>query len=98
MADGQTRGDYYRGSAGGNAGGYSRKRRFREDDDYDRPRYRQREYKEPLSHRVRRQITTIAENPLRDAKVDTIDLAKLITDNHEDEYFCKQLSDFLPQL
>lgn len=61
-----------------------RKRRYRNDDDYDR-RPQRRRYDEPLIVRVRRQLLTIAETAARRAEEDIASIARTVTENYEDE-------------
>ncbi|KAJ5333311.1 hypothetical protein MYU51_014337 [Penicillium brevicompactum] len=72
----QGRGD--RGDRGG------RKRRYRDDDDFDR-RPQRRRYEEPLFAVIRRQLLTIAESAARRVEDDIQGIAKSVADNFEDE-------------
>ncbi|OBT73837.1 hypothetical protein VF21_06684 [Pseudogymnoascus sp. 05NY08] len=65
-------------------GGYdNRKRRYRDDDDFDR-RPQRRRYEEPLPVRVRKQLLSIAESPLKPVEEEVHLLAKLVSDNYDD--------------
>ncbi|OAA54218.1 cap binding protein [Cordyceps fumosorosea ARSEF 2679] len=67
------------------SGGYSRKRRYRDDDDqYDRRQKRRQDYA-PLPVRFRKQLVAIAESPLRRWADEVLSLAQMITDNYDDE-------------
>ncbi|TDZ74163.1 Nuclear cap-binding protein subunit 1 [Colletotrichum trifolii] len=71
---------------GGGGGGYNRKRRFREDDDHDSHRQsRRRIDSAPLPVRVRRQLLSLAESPLRRWNEEVQNIAHVIADNAEDE-------------
>ncbi|CAI7625940.1 unnamed protein product [Penicillium discolor] len=75
MAENDRRNQGYRGG---------RKRRYRDDDDFDR-RPQRRRYEEPLFVQVRRQLLTIAESAARRAEDDVQGIAKTVTDNYDDE-------------
>ncbi|KAJ6186362.1 hypothetical protein N7519_007663 [Penicillium mononematosum] len=75
MAENDRRNQGYRGG---------RKRRYRDDDDFDR-RPQRRRYEEPLFAQVRRQLLTIAESAARRAEDDVQGIAKTVADNYEDE-------------
>jgi nuclear cap-binding protein subunit 1 len=54
-----------------------------DDDDFDR-RPQRRRYEEPLPVRMRRQLLSIAESPLKPVEEETYLLAKLVSDNYDD--------------
>src|SRR5205814_1603517 len=54
-----------------------------DDDDYDR-RPQRRRYEEPLSSKIRKQILSIAESPLKRVEDEVHSLAKAISDNYDD--------------
>ncbi|PYH48289.1 NCBP1 family protein [Aspergillus saccharolyticus JOP 1030-1] len=60
-----------------------RKRRYREEDDYDRRQ--RRRYEEPLFVKVRRQLLTIAESAARRAEDDAIHIARTVAENYGDD-------------
>ncbi|KAF2086871.1 hypothetical protein K490DRAFT_66185 [Saccharata proteae CBS 121410] len=73
--------------------GNKRKRRYdSRDDDWDdrrdrdahRPQ-RRRMHEEPITAKLRRSLLTIAESPARDAQDDVRDIARLVSDNFEEE-------------
>ncbi|KYK58659.1 cap binding protein [Drechmeria coniospora] len=68
-------------------GGYgNRKRRYRDDDDqYDRRQQRRRTDHAPVPVRLRRQLLAIADSPLRQWDTEVRSIARMVTDNHEDE-------------
>ncbi|TKA53932.1 hypothetical protein B0A49_12580, partial [Cryomyces minteri] len=70
--------------SGGNRGYNNRKRRYREDDDFDR-RPQRRRYEEPLASKIRKQLLSIAESPLKDPVEEAKDIAKALTDNYDDD-------------
>ncbi|KXG51166.1 MIF4-like, type 1/2/3 [Penicillium griseofulvum] len=75
MAENDRRNQGYRGG---------RKRRYRDDDEFDR-RPQRRRYEEPLFAQVRRQLLTIAESAARRAEDDVQGIAKTVADNYDDE-------------
>ncbi|KAG9776893.1 hypothetical protein KCU88_g4697, partial [Aureobasidium melanogenum] len=73
-----------RGGGGGGGGHFNnRKRRYR-DDDYDDRRPQRRRYEEPLAATVRKQVLSIAENPIRRAEDDVATIAKTLAENYFD--------------
>ncbi|KAH1489286.1 hypothetical protein LV164_007308 [Aspergillus fumigatus] len=74
--------DYERRPHGYSRGG--RKRRYRDDEDFDR-RPQRRRYEEPLVVKVRRQLLTLAESAARRAEDDAVVIAKSVAENYEDE-------------
>ncbi|KAK4451871.1 MIF4G like-domain-containing protein [Podospora aff. communis PSN243] len=89
--------DYDRRS-GGDRGGYnSKKRRYRDDDDYDR-RGPRRRFDAPPHVRIRRQLLTIAENPMRAWHEEVASIANLFTDNWDDELLRGNFVDLVLQL
>ncbi|OGE56251.1 hypothetical protein PENARI_c003G11415 [Penicillium arizonense] len=75
MAENDRRNQGYRGG---------RKRRYRDDDDFDR-RPQRRRYEEPLFVQVRRQLLTIAESAARRVEDDIQSIAKTVSENYDDE-------------
>ncbi|KAL0943899.1 uncharacterized protein CTRU02_201786 [Colletotrichum truncatum] len=76
-------GDYERRRHQG--GGYNnRKRRHRDDDDYDHRQSRRRIDTAPLPVRVRRQLLSLAESPLRRWHEEVQSIAHVVADNTED--------------
>ncbi|KAJ6092052.1 hypothetical protein N7467_004021 [Penicillium canescens] len=75
MAENDRRNQGYRGG---------RKRRYRDDDDFDR-RPQRRRYEEPLFVQVRRQLLTIAESAARRVEDDIQSIAKTVFENYDDE-------------
>ncbi|KAJ5092259.1 hypothetical protein NUU61_007129 [Penicillium alfredii] len=61
-----------------------RKRRYRDDEDYDR-RPQRRRYEEPPVVQVRRQLLTVAESAARRVEDDVEGIAKSVVENYEDE-------------
>ncbi|RKF65062.1 Nuclear cap-binding protein subunit 1 [Erysiphe neolycopersici] len=61
----------------------SRKRRYRDEEDYDRRPQRRRQ-EEPLSARIRRQLLSVAESPVKRVEDEIISIAKTICDNVDD--------------
>src|SRR5947209_8328153 len=55
-----------------------------DDDDYDR-RPQRRRYEEPLSSRVRKQLLSIAESPLKRVEDEITSIANTVCENHADE-------------
>lgn len=55
-----------------------------DDDDYDRQAQRRR-YSEPLSSRVRKGLLSIAESPYKAVEEEVHSVAKLVSDNYDDE-------------
>ncbi|RAO72065.1 uncharacterized protein BHQ10_008077 [Talaromyces amestolkiae] len=76
--------DHDRRNHGGYRGGGGRKRRYRDDDDFDR-RAPRRRYEEPLGSRVRKQLLLIAESPARRVEDDVVYIARMVSDNTEDD-------------
>ncbi|KDN65737.1 hypothetical protein CSUB01_09176 [Colletotrichum sublineola] len=76
-------GDYERRRHGG-GGGYNRKRRYRDDDDHDHRQSRRRIDTAPLHVRVRRQLLSLAESPLRRWHEEVQAIAHVVADNAED--------------
>ncbi|EFX00021.1 cap-binding protein [Grosmannia clavigera kw1407] len=79
--------DYERRGGGGGGGGYHnsyRKRRFRDDDNDYRNQRRRQDVPAPL--RIRRQLLTLAESPLRRWHDDAVTVARLVADNDDDAH------------
>ncbi|KAF4512917.1 hypothetical protein G6O67_000246 [Ophiocordyceps sinensis] len=68
-------------------GGYNnRKRRYKDEDDHhDRRQQRRRVDSAPATVRLRRQLLGIADSPLRQWDAEVQSIARLLSDNHEDE-------------
>ncbi|KAK2595788.1 Nuclear cap-binding protein subunit 1 [Conoideocrella luteorostrata] len=69
------------------SGGYNnRKRRYRDDDDhYDRRQQRRRTDSAPVPVRLRRQLLSLADSPLRRWSEEVTSIVHMITDNYDDE-------------
>ncbi|KAI7138307.1 hypothetical protein KC343_g12773, partial [Hortaea werneckii] len=67
MADFDNRRDYRGGGGGGYRGGYNKRKRGREDEDFESARYggRPRHSEPPPGTRIRRGLLEIGEDPLR---------------------------------
>ncbi|KEZ39669.1 hypothetical protein SAPIO_CDS9608 [Scedosporium apiospermum] len=77
--------DYDRRQSGGGYG-YNRKRRYRDDDDYhDRRGPRRRLDTAPLPVRIRKQMLTLAESPLRRWHEEVQSIAQTVADNYDNE-------------
>ncbi|KAK0636230.1 MIF4G like-domain-containing protein [Bombardia bombarda] len=88
--------DYDRRQGGG--GGYNnRKRRYRDDDDRDH-RGPRRRYDAPPHVRIRKQLLSIAENPMRSWHEEVQSIANLFTDNWDDELLRSNFVDLLLQI
>ncbi|PNY24968.1 Nuclear cap-binding protein subunit 1 [Tolypocladium capitatum] len=75
--------DYDRRQSGGF---YQRKRRYRDDDEHhERRQQRRRTDSAPAPVRLRRQLLAIADSPLRQWDVEVQSIARMVTDNYEDE-------------
>ncbi|KAH7189029.1 MIF4G like-domain-containing protein [Fusarium flagelliforme] len=86
--------DYDRRPPGGH-----RKRRYRDDDDhYDRRNQRRRVDSAPLPVRVRRQLLSIADSPLRRWAEEVQSIAHMVAENHDDENLRKMFLDLVTQL
>jgi len=68
-----------------------------DEDDFDR-RPQRRRYEEPLAARVRKQLLSIAESPLKRVEDEINSIAKTICDNHEDEELRDSFFDLAIQL
>ncbi|GJN85925.1 cap binding protein [Purpureocillium lilacinum] len=82
------------------SGGYgNRKRRYRDDDDnYDRRQQRRKVDSAPVPVRLRRQLLGIADSPLRDWGTEVQSIARMITDNHDDQQLRDTFLDLAMQL
>ncbi|KAF4469734.1 hypothetical protein FALBO_3380 [Fusarium albosuccineum] len=88
--------DYDRRPAGGH---HNRKRRYRDDDDhYDRRHQRRRVDSAPLPVRVRRQLLSIADSPLRRWADEVQSIAHMVAENHDDENLRNTFLDLVTQL
>ncbi|KAI0999376.1 hypothetical protein K3495_g8819 [Podosphaera aphanis] len=75
----------------------ARKRRYRDEEDYDR-RPQRRRHEEPLSARIRKQLLSIAESPVKRVEDELVSVAKIICDNAEDEDLKSGFLDLVIQL
>ncbi|KAL1877606.1 hypothetical protein VTK73DRAFT_8430 [Phialemonium thermophilum] len=89
--------DYYDRRHGGGGHGNPRKRRFRDDDEQDR-RGPRRRFDAPPHVRVRKQLLSIAENPMRPWHEEVQTIANLMTDNYDDELLRGNFVDLVLQL
>ncbi|KAG4423295.1 hypothetical protein IFR04_003529 [Cadophora malorum] len=89
--------DYDQRPRGGRGGYNNRKRRYRDEDDYDR-RPQRRRYEEPLSSRVRKQLLAIAEVPVKRVEDEVHSIAKTVCDNFEDEELKESFYELVAQL
>ncbi|KPM41569.1 hypothetical protein AK830_g4945 [Neonectria ditissima] len=82
------------------SGGYqNRKRRYRDDDDhYDRRNQRRRVDSAPLPVRVRRQLLSIADSPLRRWNEEVQSIAQMVAENYDDENLRTTFLDLVMQL
>lgn len=75
---------------GSYGGGHGRKRRFREDDEYDRPRddrrgpRRQYNTPAPVSSRIRRPLMSLADSPSRPWQDEVPKIAHMVAENYKD--------------
>ncbi|KAK0383376.1 hypothetical protein NLU13_9289 [Sarocladium strictum] len=74
--------DYDRRPQGGF---HNRKRRYRDDDDHYDRRQQRRRTDAPLPVRLRRQLLSIAESPLRRWAEEVQSIAYMVTDNYDDD-------------
>ncbi|KAI1391236.1 MIF4G like-domain-containing protein [Hypoxylon trugodes] len=87
--------DHDRGRPGG---GYNnRKRRYRDDDEYDR-RPQRRRYDAPLPVRIRKQLLGLAESPLRRWHEEVQSIAHVVADNYEDQELRTSFLELVPQM
>ncbi|KAH0445005.1 hypothetical protein CcaCcLH18_00066 [Colletotrichum camelliae] len=77
-------GDYERRRHHGGGGHNNRKRRYRDDDENDHRQQRRRIDSAPLPVRVRRQLLSLAESPLRRWHEEVQSIAHVVADNTED--------------
>ncbi|KAI1175446.1 MIF4G like-domain-containing protein [Nemania sp. FL0916] len=84
--------DYDRRQAGS-----SRKRRYRDDDEYDR-RPQRRRYEAPLPVRIRKQLLGLAESPLRRWHEEVQSIAQAIADGYDDPELQTSFLDLVPQM
>ncbi|KAF6837205.1 hypothetical protein CMUS01_05101 [Colletotrichum musicola] len=77
-------GDYERRRHHGGGGYNNRKRRYRDDDDYDHRQSRRRIDSVPLPVKVRRQLLSLAESPLRRWHEEVQSIAHVVADNADD--------------
>ncbi|KAI1432631.1 MIF4G like-domain-containing protein [Xylaria sp. CBS 124048] len=88
-------GDYDRRPSGGP--GHNRKRRYRDDDEYDR-RPQRRRYDAPLPVRIRRQLLGLAEFPLRRWHEEAQSIAQVIAENYDDQELQTSFLDLVPRM
>ncbi|KAF5017053.1 hypothetical protein F66182_11077 [Fusarium sp. NRRL 66182] len=89
--------DYDRRPPGG--GSHHRKRRYRDDDEqHDRRNQRRRVDSAPLPVRVRRQLLSIADSPLRRWAEEVQSIAHMVAENNDDENLRKTFLDLVVQL
>ncbi|KAL5319534.1 hypothetical protein ACEPPN_012589 [Leptodophora sp. 'Broadleaf-Isolate-01'] len=89
--------DYDQRPRGGRGGYNNRKRRYRDEEDYDR-RPQRRRYEEPLSSRLRKQLLAIAEVPVKRVEDEVHSIAKTVCDNYEDEELKESFYELVVQL
>ncbi|TPX09688.1 uncharacterized protein E0L32_009161 [Thyridium curvatum] len=90
-------GDYdRRQGGGGGGGGYNRKRRHR-DDDYERHHQRRR-HDVPVPIRVRKQLLSLAESPLRKWHEEVVGIARMVADNDDDSQLRENFVSLVCQL
>ncbi|MCJ1248338.1 hypothetical protein MMC30_005555 [Trapelia coarctata] len=89
MADFERRNNY--------RGGHNRKRRFREDDDFDH-RPQRRRYEEPIHIKVRKQLLGIAESPVKRTEDEIANIAKTVVDGYDDDEVRNSFLDLASQL
>ena len=75
--------DYDRRPRGGRPQFNNRKRRYRDDDEFDH-RPQRRRYEEPIAVTLRKQVLSIAESPVRKAEEDVANIAKTLAENYFD--------------
>ncbi|KAG6010766.1 hypothetical protein E4U21_004154 [Claviceps maximensis] len=84
------------------SGGYNhRKRRYRDDDDhFDRRQqhHRRRTDSAPVPVRLRRQLLSLADSPLRRWSEEVTSIARMVTDNYDDENLRSTFHDLSLQL
>ncbi|CAD6501717.1 BgTH12-01967 [Blumeria graminis f. sp. triticale] len=61
----------------------NRKRRYRDEEDYDR-RPQRRRHEEPISARIRKQLLSLAESPVKRVEDEIVSVAKTVCENLED--------------
>ncbi|KAI1468403.1 MIF4G like-domain-containing protein [Daldinia caldariorum] len=76
---------------------HDRKRRYRDDDDYDR-RPQRRRFDAPLPVRIRKQLLGLAESPLRRWHEEVQSVAHVLADNYEDEELRTSFLDLVLQM
>ncbi|KAK5166211.1 Nuclear cap-binding protein subunit 1 [Saxophila tyrrhenica] len=102
MADFERERDNYRpgGGRGGGRGYNNKRKRFREDDDFEQQPYRnqRQRHEAPPGTRLRRGLLDIGEDSLRMPHESAMNLAKLAMENYEDEYVRDTLSEAILRL
>ncbi|KAI1763003.1 MIF4G like-domain-containing protein [Hypoxylon sp. FL1150] len=78
-------------------GNHNRKRRYRDDDEYDR-RPQRRRYDAPLSVRIRKQLLGLAESPLRRWHEEVQSIAHVVADNYEEQELRTSFLELVPQM
>jgi nuclear cap-binding protein subunit 1 len=68
-----------------------------DEDDYDR-RPQRRRYEEPLSVKIRKQLLSIAESPVKRVEDEVASIAKTVCDNYDDEELRGAFYDLVMQL
>ncbi|KAK7953964.1 hypothetical protein PG988_014658 [Apiospora saccharicola] len=90
--------DYDRRQGGRGGGGYNRKRRYRDDDESDHRPQRRRYNEPPLHVRIRKQLLTLAESPLRRWHEEIQTTAHLVADNYDKEEVKSNFLELVPQI
>ncbi|KAK8012681.1 cap binding protein [Apiospora marii] len=90
--------DYDRRQGGRGGGGYNRKRRYRDDDESDHRPQRRRYNEPPLHVRIRKQLLTLAESPLRRWHEEIQTTAHMVADNYEKEEVKSNFLELVPQI
>ncbi|TRX95441.1 hypothetical protein FHL15_003772 [Xylaria flabelliformis] len=79
------------------SGGFNRKRRYRDDDEYDR-RPQRRRFEAPLPVRIRKQLLGLAESPLRRWHEEVQSIAQAIAEGYDDQELQASFLDLVPQM
>ncbi|KAK8038138.1 hypothetical protein PG994_014905 [Apiospora phragmitis] len=90
--------DYDRRQGGRGGGGYNRKRRYRDDDESDHRPQRRRYNEPPLHVRIRKQLLTLAESPLRRWHEEIQTTAHMVVDNYDKEEVRTNFLELVPQI
>ncbi|KAL9010655.1 MAG: hypothetical protein Q9173_004433 [Seirophora scorigena] len=86
--------DIDRRNSGGRGGYSNRKRRFREDDEFDR----RRPYQEPAHLKVRKQLLAIAESPFKKTDEEIQVIADTVAEHYEDDEIRGNFTDLVLQI